>query len=70
MPEPTHCYIARRKKCGCITAFVVDNGQVAEEVAMFLKSKRTIEYVTIEDARKEHFGCVHRAKQERLEVVP
>lgn len=61
-----HCYIAK-EKCGCITGVVVDNPArldgVAEDVADFIKSGRTIERVSLKDIRKNHLGCNCKDKE-------
>lgn len=61
-------YVAR-SECGCITAWCsaeLKPESIAEEVAEWIKSGRSVERMTTEDARQQ-FGCIHERQRRRAD---
>lgn len=71
--RPSHTYIGRDPKCGCMRAAIVDYRDAAtgKYVARFIAQGLTVERVTTAVVRTLSFVCPHRGEgvtQERLDV--
>lgn len=63
MSRPPDCYVGRLP-CGCLVAWVHDNGQhpkeVAESVSEFIRNGYAVERVNTDDVRSQLGPCKHK----------
>ena len=71
--RPPDCYVGRLT-CGCLVAWVYDNGkhpkEVAESVAEFIRNGYAVERANTDDVRSQLGPCKHKRPNTVLDRTP